>query len=550
MAAQGNVIDSLVVLLGLDKSNFDKGQKEAQAALGKTREAAANARKDHEDQAKRTAEAYGKVRDSIMGVTAAIVTAVAGGEFLSFLTKNDIAAGNLATNVGSVVKEVSTLQGVFRRIGGSTGDADAFLRTTNKILQDIRFTGTSQALLPFAQFGLNTAAFRDAKTMEDRLLMLSDAAKKMDPMQAQYRLQAAGFSESQINLMLRGRVAIQQLIDEQQKLNVESEKDYELAKRRQDAWSGLQEALIGFGRSIARETTPVIETISNILTKFVSYLSTDGGSAAASIVLLAGGIAKLAGAMGIAGTAASALLARLGLFVAAAAGLYQIIHLIDAGAQLLGISTRQGVTLNSETQARIAAGALNGLPDPFHSSGVGSSGGTLGARNNNPGNLRFANQIGATQGAGGFAAFGSVAEGLAALESQLTLDGGTRGMTLAQMIAKYAPPGENNTSAYIADVSRRTGISPNSVPNVGDPATMHSLMMAFSAHEGNPQYADSINQGMNLAMRQGRGVGAPNVTVGNVTIQTTSSTMTGTGADLGKGLNNYLVAQQANNGVN
>lgn len=101
----------------------------------------------------------------------------------------------------------------------------------------------------------------------------------------------------------------------------------------------------------------------------------------------------------------------------------------------------------------------------------------LSIRNNNPGNLRFANQPGATRGEGGFAKFNSPDEGIEALRRQVYLDTQDRGLTLSQFIAKYAPPNENNTSRYITYVSQQTGIKPNEVvPENMIPAVMQAIV--------------------------------------------------------------------------
>lgn len=82
----------------------------------------------------------------------------------------------------------------------------------------------------------------------------------------------------------------------------------------------------------------------------------------------------------------------------------------------------------------------------------------LASVNNNPGNLRFAGQTGATQGEGGFAKFSTPEAGAEALTNQIKLDAG-RGLTLAQFISKYAPPSENDTERYIQDMIAMTGAS-------------------------------------------------------------------------------------------
>lgn len=75
----------------------------------------------------------------------------------------------------------------------------------------------------------------------------------------------------------------------------------------------------------------------------------------------------------------------------------------------------------------------------------------LALKNNNPGNLVFANQIGATKGFNGFAMFDTPEEGYNALINQIKLDQ-KRNMTLRKFIAKYAPPHENDSWLYMNTV--------------------------------------------------------------------------------------------------
>lgn len=86
-------------------------------------------------------------------------------------------------------------------------------------------------------------------------------------------------------------------------------------------------------------------------------------------------------------------------------------------------------------------------------------GSSYAQKNNNPGNLKFVGQIGATQGLGGFAKFPTPEAGIQALASQVKLDA-SRGHTLASFINKYAPPSENDTKLYIKQLSQWLGVSP------------------------------------------------------------------------------------------
>jgi hypothetical protein len=543
------IIDSLVVLLGLDKSNFDKGQKDAQASLQKTTAEAEKARKKHEESAKKTAEAYGAVRESILGVTAAIVTAVAGGEFLSFLTKNDTAAGNLARNIGTTVKQVSALEGVFRRMGSSTAGAEAFLRTSNKIVQDIRFTGTSSALLPFAQAGLDPGAFRDAASdPQKQLQLLQNAARKMDPQQAQYRLQAAGYDESTINIILQTRVALKDLFEQQQKMNVLSQKDIDLAFERQQVWGDLGETFEGIGRKIANTLTPALVSAANGLKNFLLWTN-DHGPAAVAIISSLGGALLLLKGYSIT-TMAAAFSGNIAIMGAAVGGLLGKLGILGA---TFGITFGIASWINEKT------GLSDWIADKISPNGPSMAGGYV------PGTVKG---LKAGGGAGDYAAvekkWGLPAGLLSGIKGAETGKGsgvGARSSKGAQGPFQFIP---STASAY--------GLS-----NPDDPAAsaeaaghyLHDLLAmyggnvnsAIAAYNEGPgnfnkgympsetrKYLETVNGGMSAARSRSGGGG---VSIGNMTVQTSASTMTGVGKDAGDAImQRYVLAQQANFGQN
>lgn len=91
-------------------------------------------------------------------------------------------------------------------------------------------------------------------------------------------------------------------------------------------------------------------------------------------------------------------------------------------------------------------------------------GGTISWRNNNPGNIRpsaFATKYGAIGQSGGFAVFPTLDAGEKARKDLLFQTTSYKYLTITQAISKYAPPNENPTASYIANVSRSVGVSPD-----------------------------------------------------------------------------------------
>jgi hypothetical protein len=98
-------------------------------------------------------------------------------------------------------------------------------------------------------------------------------------------------------------------------------------------------------------------------------------------------------------------------------------------------------------------------------------------RNNNPG---------AMMPGGKLAQYPDMQTGLKALDDNLASYGKQGVNTISGVISKWAPPNENDTQAYIKDVSQRLGISPNQKIDLSNPLQRQALSTAISLHENGP----------------------------------------------------------------
>lgn len=189
-----------------------------------------------------------------------------------------------------------------------------------------------------------------------------------------------------------------------------------------------------------------------------------------------------------------------------------------------------GNTYNS-IRARQNAGSAS-VSSPL----TGSLARVRGIRNNNPGNLNFAGQAGATleSGPGGrFAVFASAQQGLDALARQLELYAGRGIDTVRGIISKFAPPGENNTAAYIARITKALGVSATQHLNLGDQGILTRLMSAVIGVEngGNPYSTDMLRL---AAAHAGVGSAPVQITQHNTTTITGASDPNATASALNR----------------
>ena len=122
-----------------------------------------------------------------------------------------------------------------------------------------------------------------------------------------------------------------------------------------------------------------------------------------------------------------------------------------------------------------------------------------GIRNNNPGNLNFAHQKGAVLEPGPnarFARFPTPEAGLDALRDQLCLFMGRDKLrTVDAIIAKWAPPNENDTSAYAQFVAKKIGVKASAALGPATPPLIGKMMAAITEYEnGQNPYGPLIAQ--------------------------------------------------------
>lgn len=130
---------------------------------------------------------------------------------------------------------------------------------------------------------------------------------------------------------------------------------------------------------------------------------------------------------------------------------------------------------------------------------------TRGLRNNNPGNIRDDGSpwvgLANPRNDGAYLKFTDAVYGIRAMakiiSNYVLIDGLVP--TVTALISRWAPPGENNTGAYIADVSAQLGVAPNDPLDLSQ--DLPALIAAIIQHENGLQpYADAtLLQGVNLA---------------------------------------------------
>ncbi|MBD2782225.1 hypothetical protein ID852_03300 [Xenorhabdus sp. 42] len=183
----------------------------------------------------------------------------------------------------------------------------------------------------------------------------------------------------------------------------------------------------------------------------------------------------------------------------------QAINKLASQAAQLGTEIGQDGKTVPTTAINPTTPAQNQLGDGLNIGGKNAN--NRNFRNNNFGNLVYVGQKGArledanAKGQRTFAKFDTPEEGMRALANQITAYGnGTSKAvgyqkldTVESIITRYAPKNENNTDAYIANLSQALGVQADQQLNLSDPDTMTKMIRAISTIEGgNPQVTDDF----------------------------------------------------------
>lgn len=136
---------------------------------------------------------------------------------------------------------------------------------------------------------------------------------------------------------------------------------------------------------------------------------------------------------------------------------------------------------------------------------------TRGVRNNNPGNIDH-NNANPWQGElpvdkakeSRFARFDTPESGIRALaKTLLTYFNKHKLKTVRSIINRWAPPGENNTTAYIDQVAKFVGVGADDPIDVTKKSTLTLLVVAIIKHEnaGFMYPAGMVLEGVERALR-------------------------------------------------
>ncbi|MDM2960090.1 hypothetical protein [Citrobacter sp. CK202] len=587
------IIDSLVVTLGLDSSGFKKGQTEVKKGLDDTRKNADQTAKDMEAAGKRAASFFGSIRTELLALVGVTLSAQGIKTFITNMTSDLMRLGIESRALEISAKSLDGWERAAAAAGSTAERMAGTLGNFQKTLTNIR-TGGGQddplfgALASFA--GATGANFDYQNDNAEKIMrkiasnwgkLSKDAQRRFGGMFGFDNATQQGLANGSLVQDADRFAKISRATDEATRKALEFNRRLEQMKQNFAAASQvLYEALI-----------PYVEKLIPLIEKFGIWISTHGPEISKFFSDTADEINKVVDAVGGLENALKLLLVFVGGkwllgMTSSIGGVRGALTALGRVSMIAGLVELQKYAEQLEKKYswltdNPVTNFLNGSAGTdtttewgkqlhdwiFDKTGIelprgdGYKSAPRGIRNNNPGNLNYAGQAGATLegGEGGrFAVFESMQHGVAALYKQLQLYFKRGINTLSSIVKTYAPASDNNNvDAYISALTKATGKGANEVLDSGDTATIARLMKGIVDHENGKGYISSsdIMGGIQLGAGSSASRNMPaaagsqtNINIGKIDMQTSAGNANALGADIQRNLQRNRLVNPAMSG--
>ena len=355
-----NIVDALIVTMGLDNSDYERGMNEVE---DRTRQFSERAPRDVERGLNSIEQRFGATFQGIFRTFIAPLTAALGtmGIFSQYTQTAD-RIGKTAARIGASAEDLQAFGEAAKRSGGSVEGFISSFESLNGQIQRMQAMGGKGRLTPILeQLGISATENGKAKDTFQILRELASASERIGKQKFAGLARFLGLDQGTIMLLQSGRVAMDELIARQRALGVYTKEDFEITAKFNDAISDLQQSFRAMAAPILQVITPALTTLAKWLTNIVQTFREHQGFIVAGLTVIA---ATMSGVLLKAATALGAALAPLLGPIAAIAALGAIFDEIATYAEG-GQTAFQGLweAIGTPEDFKAVGQAVKGLGD-------------------------------------------------------------------------------------------------------------------------------------------------------------------------------------------
>jgi hypothetical protein len=255
-----SLIDSLFLEIGLDASKFRTGQKTAQESFKKTKEDAAAAGKDIEASGQRAANFFSGLKTQALELFAILAGGKGLVEFSTGLVQADAQVGRVSRSLDISVGALSAWQGAARLAGLAPEGITSSMQSLSQELQKFLLTGESSVIPYFRALGISIVDQQGKiKTVTELFRDLAAELPKLDPARAKAITNAIGLDDNAYNLLVRGTGELDRLLGQMRQIGTATDESAAASQRLLGYWGQLIVSGEALGRTIATKIVPAVE---------------------------------------------------------------------------------------------------------------------------------------------------------------------------------------------------------------------------------------------------------------------------------------------------
>ena len=409
------VIDSLIVKLGLDSTDFQRGEKRVADGLDNTRKRTERTGRQVEASGKQAAEFFGQMQSAAVRFFAVLTVGRGLSDFTRTIIQTGAQLDRMAKNFGTSTDRLSRWTAAVKVNGGT---AEGFLGTMQGLssaLTELKLTGNT-GILPYLQ-ALGVSLVDDegkVKSLERVLQDIGEGLRTKTTSKADaFNIgKTIGIDDATLNLLLKGRAEVEKLLAAQKAY---SQADADAARKAAENWEQVKVKIERTTQELVIKLLPTLEKLAKSMERFAEVAvpvltvvvdqfvkldeATDGWATTLGLALVTlrlitgpgiiGGLGKLAaritklgavGAVGAAGVGGYALGTEIN---------DRFVSGTSVGDFIGEWLNRVAAAFGNEESARAVA-LNNGQAVPAPSAPIQQgTGRTRAERNNNPGNLEY-----------------------------------------------------------------------------------------------------------------------------------------------------------------
>lgn len=266
------VIDALLVTLGLDTSQFRKGQQEVSDDLKKQREDAKNTAKEMAEQGKKAAAFFGSIKTELLALTGVTVTAGGLMSFVKSTTSGLMELSIQAKSLGMTAKELDGWTKSAEAAGSSAEKISAALQGFQNAKQlakvGVYDTPVQEAAIRLNSLTHDSFNIRDDSAQTTFRKILESARKVTDPDIRRQILQLVGIDDAINQRNQEGQFLPD--VDRLTKSSGITDASTKGAKEFTAAWAELGQNLDTIKNQIYEGLIPTIRDLNGLLKEWSS----------------------------------------------------------------------------------------------------------------------------------------------------------------------------------------------------------------------------------------------------------------------------------------